>query len=153
MITTPVAPPGGSGVGSVVPEVTLSTEKPIPMASTADFGDVSAAITTVSAVTATGVGPGQITGPAVAVTVKITNDSAEAVSLDSVFVNLNDSTGAPGQPSTSSPAAPLTGELAPGATAQGVYVFGVPESARKPVTILVSNTMAAKVVSFVGDAR
>ncbi len=131
----------------------MTTEKPVPMASTADFGDVSAAITSVSAVTATGVGPGEITGPAVAVTVKITNESAEPFDLDSVFVDLTDSTGGPGQPSISNPAMPLTGELAAGSNAEGVYVFRVPEDARKPVTILVSNTMAAKVVSFVGDAR
>jgi len=46
----------------------------------------------------------------------------------------------------------LTGELAPGAQAAGVYVFRVSTAGRNPITIFVSNSDSAEVVSFVGDA-
>ena len=76
--------------------------------------------------TAEPVGPGESTGPALAVQVAVTNNSSNPFALDSVFVNLNDSSGAPGLVTTGGPAQPLAGELQPGEEATGTYVFTVP---------------------------
>jgi len=152
VISTPVPPPAGAGTGGDVAEVAVSTVAAVPLAATAELGVVSTAITNVSALTTTATGPGEIAGPAVAVQVQIKNNAAAPFNLDSVFVTMNDSGGAPGQPSISDPAIPLTGELAPGGQATGTYVFRVPTTGRNPITILVSNSDSAEVVSFVGDA-
>jgi hypothetical protein len=152
VISTPVPPPAGAGTGGEVAEVEMTTAAAVPLTETAQLGGVATAITNVSAVITTATGPGEIAGPAVAVQVQITNNSATPFNMDSVFVTLNDSGGTPGQPSTSDPASALTGELAPGAQAAGVYVFRVSTAGRNPITILVSNSDSAEVVSFVGDA-
>ena len=152
IISTPVPPPAGAGTGGDVPEVEVTTAAAVPLTATAELGDVSTVITNVSALTTTATGPGEIAGPAVAVQVQLKNNSGAPVSLDSVFVSLNDSDGAPGQPTTSDPARPVSGELGPGAQADGVYVFRVSTAGRNPITILVSNSDSAEVVSFVGAA-
>jgi hypothetical protein len=114
-------------------------------------GAVTASVASVRSVTAEAVGPGEIGGPAIAVTVEIVNDSADPIELNSVYVTLNDSTDSPGIPTSGSPARPLSGALPAGARAQGVYVFTVAESLRDPVTVLVGYAAAAEVVSFVGN--
>ena len=152
VISTPVLPPAGAGTGGDVPEVAVNTAAAVPLAATAELGGVSTTVTNVSALTTTATGPGEIAGPAVAVQVQIRNNGSTPFNLDSLFVTTNDSGGAPGQPSTSDPASPLTGELAPADQATGTYVFRVPTTGRNPITILVSNSDSAEVVSFVGDA-
>jgi hypothetical protein len=83
----------------------------------------------------------------------IKNTSGGAIDLSSVIVNLQDKAGTPSNPMSASPAKPVSGKLASGATASGVYVFSLPRSHLNPVTISVSYTTEAPVVLFVGDAK
>jgi hypothetical protein len=148
----PTQAPGQGNIAIEIPEVAVSTQAAVPMTSSASFaGAVTASVASVRSTIAEAIGPGEIGGPAIAVTVEIVNGSADPVDLDTVYVTLNDSTDSPGIPTSGNPARPLSGPLPAGARAQGVYVFTVAESLRDPVTVLVGYATAAEVVSFVGN--
>lgn len=130
----------------------LPTAPPVALDEPADFGTgVTATLAAVRAIQAEAHGPGEIAGPALAFEVVFTNGGSAPVSLDTVTVNLFDATGTPGSPMVGSPADPVEGELGPGATTTGVYVFTVPPDARSTVSLEVSYTTDAHVVVFQGD--
>jgi hypothetical protein len=148
----PTTAPGEGNAAIEIPEIPVSTQAAIPLTSSASFaGAVTAFVASVRSTTAEAIGPGEIGGPAIAVTVEIVNGSANPVDLDLVYVTLNDSTESPGIPTSGNPASPLSGALPAGARAQGVYVFTVAESLRDPVTVFVGFATAAEVASFVGN--
>jgi hypothetical protein len=95
--------------------------------------------------------PGEVAGPAVAVRLKITNGTDSTVDLSTVMVSLTGDEGAFGQPTTSAPAAPFSGELAAGADAEGVYVFGLPAEQRDDLSIRVEYVAGAPLALFVGQ--
>jgi hypothetical protein len=141
-------------IAETVPSKRVATEAAVPLTSTADFGNkVTAVVTAAKSINATAQGPGEIAGPAVAISLTIKNTSGGAIDLSSVIVNLQDKAGTPSNPMSASPAKPVSGKLASGATASGVYVFSLPRSHLNPVTISVSYTTEAPVVLFVGDAK
>ncbi|WP_232549037.1 hypothetical protein [Propioniciclava soli] len=112
---------------------------------------VKVVISEVRAVTATAQGPGEVSGPAVAVTIDVANGTDKPLDLSTVQVNLEDSAGRPGSGMTGSPAKWFAGSLAAGASGQGVYVFAVPEQSRKPVHVEVSVQPTLPTVVFTGD--
>jgi hypothetical protein len=97
--------------------------------------------------------PGEVAGPALAVTVSVDNRSRAGVELDSVVVDLADASGAPGSPISTPPAAPLPASLAAGRATEGVYVFTVPESRQRSVTVTVSLAPEQPVLVFRGRVR
>jgi hypothetical protein len=105
----------------------------------------------VKAIEATARLPGEITGPALALTIEVSNTGIRPADLGAVVVNVLDSDEAPGAEMTAAPAQPLTGRLAPKKTARGVYVFRVPMDKRRPVTVTVS-IGDAPVLVFRGNA-
>ena len=117
----------------------------------AQFGDgVSAAVTGVAPFTATGAGIGEVAGPAVRVTVTVTNGSSAAVSLDATTVNAyfgSDAIPASPLPSDGS-SAPFSGSLAPGTTATGVYAFGIADGADDTVVVTVGRGAGSPLVVF-----
>lgn len=133
-----------------VPEVPVTLAPPVALTDTADFGgQVTARISEVKAVQATATLPGEISGPAIAVTVDITNGSADRIGADSVTVTLADAAGNPAVPIDDN-AAPLTGVVEPGASASGTYVFTVPADQRNPVTVTVNYSAGAPTLVFTG---
>jgi hypothetical protein len=150
--TTEVPAPGGGNVNETVAEVPVVTAPSVPLTEPVTQDDITVTITSVQAVTAEAVGPGEIGGPAVAVAVQIDNQSGAPLDLGSVSVVLLDSTGSPGITTTGGSAQPLAGELASGGQGHGIYVFTVPESLRSPISVSVSYSTEAPVVLFVGDA-
>ena len=158
--TTTAAPVSTSGpapvsgdINQVVPEVTMPTNPPVPLTGTADFGgQITARLSEVTPIDATAKIPGEISGPALQVTVEITNGSADAIGLDSVSVNLATKDGTPASPITTDPAAPLSGVLAPGEKRSGVYVFTVPTDALGDVSVDVLYSAGAPIVLFQGSA-
>lgn len=151
--TTPVPAPGGGDVGTTV----TATQAPEPLAQeigqTAEVTPgVRVDITDVSAITASSTGPGEVAGPAVAVTVGVVNDTDAVFDLARVSVNLTDSEGLPGSGMTGEPARWLTGSLEPGASAEGIYVFTVAEDHRDPVHVEVSVDPTLPTVVFTGEA-
>lgn len=120
----------------------------------AETGDgVTGSLVSVEAVDGTGVGRGNIAGPALRVTVRLTNGTAEAVALDGVAVELTHGADAvPASPLDDPSRAPFDGSLAPGATAEGVYVFSVPADDRRIVSVSVGYRAGAPFLVFSGSA-
>lgn len=126
----------------------------VPLDAPAAVGNgIVATVTSVEAIDGTAVGPGNIAGPALRITVRIENGTAEAVSLDGVAVNMY--TGAertPVSPLDDPSRVPFTGMVEPGATGEGVYVFSVPTDARDLVTVEVGYQAGAPLLLFTGPA-
>ena len=134
----------------------IPTRKAVPIKSPAAFGgDVTAVITSVVPVRSTGVGPGEISGPAIKVGITINNDTADPLVLAQTTVNAYygprqaPATAIFGDPSSK----PFAGTAAPGASAKGVYVFDVPRAGRGDVTITVSYAPLSPIVVFRGSVR
>jgi hypothetical protein len=141
-------------VNQTVPAVSLTTNSPVALTATGDYGNgVKVTLAAIEAVTTTAELPGEIAGPGVKVTVDVVNDSNAAVDLGNVIVDLEDAAGTPAIPMSASPASPFTGSVAAGATATGIYVFTVPTTYSNPATISVSYSTEVPVVVFVGDAK
>jgi len=146
----PIAPVGN--INDVVAEVAATSAAPVALAETADFGgQVGARLTAVTPIQATAIVPGEISGPAIAVTVEIDNGSADAIGLGSVTVTLTDSAGNPASGISADSAGALAGALGAGDTASGMYVFSVPTDLRSPITVTVSYSAAAPTVVFTGE--
>jgi hypothetical protein len=112
---------------------------------------LTARLISVSAIEAKAQIPGEITGPALAITIEVSNTGRRSADLGSVAVSLLDSDSAPGAEMTAAPARPLTGRVPAKAKTRGVYVFRVPEGKRRPVTVSVS-IGEAPVLIFTGNA-
>jgi len=114
---------------------------------------IRAELVALKAVDGSGSGPGNISGPAVQITLRLTNGSTDDVALDFVSVNLT-------YGADKTPAAPLndpstdvfTGTLQPGAAVEAVYVFSVPDDHRDPVTLSVGHRAGTPYLVFSGAA-
>jgi len=118
-----------------------------------DYGDgVSARITGIDTVQGEAKGPGEVAGPALAVTVALTNGGTAPVSLYAVTVNLT--YGAEFVPATLlAESSPLSGALQPAGTVTGTYVFTVPEDQRDDVAVTVGHDPASPIATFRGAVR
>lgn len=125
---------------------------PVPLDQPVDYGDgVSAAIIDVTAFQAQGQGVGQTSGPAVRVTISITNGTAEDLSLDAVTVNLASGPElSPAAPVNDPSARPFAGIVPSGASTEGGYAFSLPEDARGSISVTVNYTVGSVTAVFVG---
>jgi hypothetical protein len=147
----PTTEPGGSGAGTTVQPAGV-TAPPVAMDQTAAFGDgVTARIAKLQAVQATAMLPGETSGPAVAVTVEVTNGTKEPVDVGRVTVDLTTSDGVSTSQVTTPPASPLAGELGAGRSRTGLYLFRVPAEARSNVGIRVKYSSDTPIVIFAGS--
>ena len=129
------------------------SKKPVKLDKPSATGNgLSAKVVSVKAIEAKAKLPGEIKGPALAVTVELRNTRDKATDLSAVVVNLLDSDQAPGSEMSTEPAKPFAGKLAAGKTAEGTYVFTVPKNKRKPITLSVS-VNDDPVLVFTGNAR
>ena len=111
------------------------------------------AIPAIDAIQGAGQGPGNVAGPALRVTVRITNGTDADVALGGVAVNLSyGSEATPASPLDDPSQRPFTGSVAPGGQVDAVYVFSVPTDARENVTIDVGYQPGAPRVLFTGRA-
>jgi hypothetical protein len=152
----PAAPTTAPSPGSLVtvPTGTVAIADPIPPDEVGDFGTgVTAEIVTIEAVEGVAQLPGEISGPALRVRVQLTNDSDQVVNLSRVLVDVTygpDRT--PGLALGEPGAEPFIGELASGRSAEGVYVFRVPDDERGQVQVYVSYDVEAPTLVFEGPA-
>jgi Telomeric repeat-binding factor 2. len=120
------------------------------------MGDGSAGVTVtipgIRSTTAQATGPGEVSGPALVVTVSVENTMSEPVDLSLVAVNMTDSAGNPGEGMIGEPAQWLEGTLEPGGSTEGIYVFAIDRDARAPITVTVSLGASIVTAQFVGDA-
>lgn len=114
---------------------------------------VTVQLTQIRAITTEALLPGEIAGPGLAITLRIDNAGSGSIDLDNAIVDLRGANGARGIAVSGSPAAPLSGSLAPGDIATGVYVFTIPDDQRNPVSVLFSYSAQTPTVILAGDAR
>lgn len=149
--TTAVPAPEDTTIDDVIEEA-----PPVPIED-ADLGDavtldtgVRVSVAEISGITVEAETPGELAGPAVAATIRFENESGELLDLDGAMVSLLDAAGNLAAPTTSSPAAPVSGVLDDGGTAEGTYVFRIPEDTRHDITLRVDYAAGAPVVVFHG---
>jgi len=148
-VSSAPAPTTPTAVGDELPP----SLPPVALTDTAAVdGAVAAELTDVRAIEGEGTGPGNVAGPAVAVTVRLTNGTAEELSLDGAVVSLTYTSDArPASPLDDPSAAPLSGALAPGSSAEGVYVFSVPADQRDVVSVAIGYQAGAPYLVFTGS--
>lgn len=151
--STPVAPSATGNVNQTVPTKAVSSRPPVKLDKPAKpTQTVVVTLPSIKAINAKGQGPGEVSGPALAVTVKVTNDGDSDVDLTSTVVNLTAANGDPGSMMTGAPAKPLPAKVKPGKSASGVYVFAVPKNQRNPITVEASINADVPVAVFRGKA-
>jgi hypothetical protein len=147
------APDGAAaGADDTVPGVPGEVADPVPIDAVTAFGDgVAVRLSSIEAVEAEASLPGEFSGPAVAVTVEVTNGSNDTIDLDHVIVDLATSAGASASPVTDPDREPLSGELAAGGTRTGAYVFTLDAEERTGVTVRVRYSADTPTVLFQGN--
>ena len=153
--------PAGDGEGSIHETVeTVETDadaasdvaEPVGIGDTADFGNgVSARLTAVEAVEAEAHLPGEFSGPAVALTIEVTNGSSGTIDLGTVTVDLTFRDGLSAYPVLDPERRPFSGDLASGDAASGSYVFTLDPAERSDVALRLSYTTEAPTVIFAGS--
>ena len=152
--TTTPSPSPSPGSLQEVPVEEATSAPAVPLTATADFGTgLTLRMDRIESVFGEARGPGQIAGPALRLTLTMTNRSDSAVSLEGAVVDLT-----VGRDRT--PTALLTGpgvkefqgEVAAGDSVTAAYVFAVPEDARDRLRVAVSYVADAPVVVLRGAA-
>ncbi len=155
------ATPGEAATSPAAPTVAPTSAAPtpaptgvVPIDSSADAATgVTLHVASIEAVQGEAVQPGEVGGPALRVTVDVTNGTSASVSLADAVVNLYYGT-------TWTPAVPLAkpggvafpAQLAADASGTGTFLFAVPEASRTLVRIEVDAQLGGPVVVFEGSA-
>lgn len=164
--TTAAAPtlppaPSSAPAPTPIPEAPLEgadalppSQEPVALDQTAAVGDgVTVDVVGVEGIDGAGTGPGNVAGPALRVTVRLTNGTSAPVSLDGTAVDLRYGFDqAPAPPLEDPSQVRFAGVVEPGASAEGTYVFSVPVDARDAVTVIVGYAPGAPFVVFTGSA-
>lgn len=149
---TPVSPPSSGNINeTVTPSATPEAIKTDLTAPATPMNGLSARVSKVEAITAKAQGPGEVSGPAVAVTITLENTGSQPFDTSLLSVNLTDSKGLPGDGMIASPAAWIKQPVPAGGKVTGVYVFSVPKANRHPITISLSVNPGLPTVNFSGN--
>ena len=153
-VGVPTSPPSTQAPGDITKTVPAEPQPTLPV-TPADHPvsvdpTVTVSIDSIDRVEATAKLPGEIAGPAVAVTATIRNLGTAPVELGSVTVTVADTEAMPLSPTTASPAAPFSGSVPAGASASATYVFGFPAERHNPITININYSAAAPIAVFSG---
>lgn len=146
---TPSASPTDGGAGEVLPEFPPA---PLDEPVSAPSG-LSASIVSIESVDGEAVGAGDVGGPAIRVTVRLTNGSTTP--LDTALTVVNGYSGADREPAgtlVKPGGKPFSGTVGPGETQDAVFLFTIPEDARGDVTITVDYAAGQPAFVFQGDA-
>ncbi|MFT3888302.1 MAG: hypothetical protein QM713_09095 [Arachnia sp.] len=150
--STPVAAPSGGSVTETVAPVVDPTPVTTDLkGSVAPMAGVDVSLAKLEAIDVKAQAPGDISGPAVAVTLKVTNSTGETFDPSKLQIEVSNAKGVPGTGVTGSPAAWLTDGIPAGKDASGVYVFTLPEGDRKPITVSVVLAPGLPRAEFVGN--
>ena len=117
-----------------------------------EFDGLSFRIIKVEHVTGEVVGPGDVSAPAVRITVRATNRTGEPFDLRFVAVNAYTSPDRTPADFYEQPGSkPFAGTLADGDSVRGVYVIRVPEDKRDDLTVVIDYAAGVPAVVFEGD--
>lgn len=128
------------------------TAKPVRLDKAQSDGGVEVSLVSIKSRKIEAVGPGEIGGASLVVTVRISNDTKNDLDVDSAYVTLMDSKGRMAVGLTNDPSRPFSESIGVGKSATGVYVFRVPTKARSNITVSVTYSLSHKTAVFVGDA-
>jgi hypothetical protein len=146
---------GSAGRGSIHERVDAApgvTSRPVGVDGVAEFGNgVRARLAAVEPIEAEGHLPGERSGPAVAITIEVTNGSPGAIDLGNVTVDLTLADGASAYPVAVPDRPPLGGELAAGVATSGQYVFTLIPEERTHVQVHVKYSADTPTVVFDGS--
>lgn len=113
--------------------------------------NVSLSISRVEAITGKGHIPGEISGPALRVSLTATNETARKIAVNTTVANLYYGAGrTPASPLIKSGAKPFPASIKPGQRATGVFVFTVPKNDRAKLQLEVVLGQRFRVVNFTG---
>lgn len=141
----------GGPTTTAVPGVPGEAAEPQPLDATADAGGgIEVRLSRIEAVEAEATLPGEVGGPAVAVTVEVANGSDDAVELGSVTVDLVTGDGASAPPVLDPDREPLAGDLDAGDTRSGTYVFTLAPDQRGDVSVRVRPSADTPTLVFTG---
>ncbi|TXR56373.1 hypothetical protein [Quadrisphaera setariae] len=149
--STPSPPPSSTYAGpppATAPVVGATTLPPVPTGSPAAFGDgLVATVSAVREAQASGSVPGDVAGPAVAVSVRVENGSDAPVDLGGLTVTATYGADAvPATLLTGAPSAPAEGVLAPRKSAEGVWAFTVPSGQASSLVLTISSISSGTTV-------
>ena len=157
--TTP-RPSDGPSTGGTSPTPNSGTDSPVspelppvaPDQEAVGQDGVRVALPLIEPVQGEAVAPGEISGPSIRVTARITNGTRQQVDLGYAVVNAYiGSERAPASTLTKPGGAPFQGVLQPGESADGVYLFLIPEAQRANVTITVDYAPGVPTIVFTGS--
>lgn len=94
--------------------------------------------------------PGETDGPAVRVTVSIQNESDDPLDVDSAVITLSADDDGYGVSTTAGDPHPLQGNVEPGSTVTGTYVFMLDPAKDREVTISVNYAAGEPLAVFTG---
>jgi hypothetical protein len=113
--------------------------------------DMTVSIDSVVATTVTAETPGEVSGSALIVTVSLTNVGSEPQSIDSAVVTVVADNGDLAIPTTAGPNNPFGGEVLPGQSATGQYVYMLDPAKGRSITVSVNYSAGAPVAEFSGE--
>lgn len=150
----PAAPPADGAAAAPEAPTTYEpvTEPAVGLDAPATFATgVTARLTALESVAGEARGPGEVSGPAVRVTVELSNGTPSPLRLDAAVVNVYAGEDlVPGEPLSGPGQRPFTGTLAPGASTTAAYVFNVPPALRERLQVTVSYDPRVTTVLFEG---
>lgn len=111
---------------------------------------IDVAITGIESIDVEAETPGEVSGPAIRVTVKAENTTDTAQSLESAVVALAADDGEPGIGTTAGSPQPFKGSIKPGASASGTYVFMLDPASDRMVSVSVNYAAGEPVAIFTG---
>lgn len=146
---TPTTAPDGA---VVAPGAAPGELEAVGLDATADFGNgVTARLTSIESTEAEAELPGEVAGPAVRVTVEMTNGSDQPVALDNVGVILTTAGGDPMFLITHPDAVAFSGAVEPGASATGTYLFTIAPEDRADARLTVKHSADSPTAIFTGS--
>jgi hypothetical protein len=142
----------GGTIYDTVPAGEKQILAPVALDDVAEFGDgVTARLTGFEALDVEAFMPGEISGPGVSITVELTNGSTEPIDLGNVAVELVATGDRYATLITTQENTHLEGELAPGGTADGTYVFTIADEDRAAITVQVTYAAPKPTALFTGS--
>ena len=149
--TAPASPSAAPSTADATPEP--GTTVAVPATSAAPIRtDLTAALVSMKAVTVTTTQAGEIGGPAVRFTLRVTNTTDAPVSLADTVVNVVAGTDAEPAYAIDSASTPFPSTVPAGTSVTGVYVFTIPTADRASVTVTLDTDTGNPVVAFTGAA-
>ncbi len=152
----PIAQPTPQPTAKVSTGDTLGSSSTAPVTSTFTAPAVvakgiTATVTSLEAIQGTATLPGEVAGPAIKITIALTNDTTASLPLNTVVVNAYYGTTRIPANELSTGESLFSGSVPVGQTVSGTYIFAVPLDQRSLVSVEFSYSVDTPIVAFTGS--